>query len=46
VAWVLARPGFTRAELAAAFPGEPPAALDRLLAEVGRMGIVEPDRPG
>jgi bifunctional lysine-specific demethylase and histidyl-hydroxylase MINA len=46
VAWVLARPGFARSELAAAFPGEPPAALDRLLADVVRMGIVEPDLPG
>ncbi|HMR31802.1 MAG TPA: cupin domain-containing protein [Geminicoccaceae bacterium] len=43
VAWILGRPGFTRAELAAAFPADPPAKLDKLLADLSRMALVQPD---
>lgn len=41
VAWILGRPAFARAELAAAFPGEPPAKLDKLLADLQRMLLIE-----
>jgi ribosomal protein L16 Arg81 hydroxylase len=42
MAWVLARPGFTRQELAAAFPDRDAAAIEQFLAEVVRMGIIAP----
>ena len=41
VAWVLSRERFAKRELAAAFPGESPAKLDRLLVDLGRMALVE-----
>ena len=42
VAWVLERDGFGKRELAAAFPGEGAAKLDRLLGDLHRMALVEP----
>lgn len=42
VAWVLDRDRFDRRELAAAFPGESPAKLDKLLADLRRMLLIEP----
>jgi hypothetical protein len=42
MAWVLARPGFTRQELASAFPDRDAAAIEQFLAEVVRMGIIAP----
>jgi ribosomal protein L16 Arg81 hydroxylase len=42
VAWVLERERFTRQGLLEAFPAEPPQALDKLLGDLGRMGLVEP----
>jgi ribosomal protein L16 Arg81 hydroxylase len=41
IAWVLARPEFGRSELAAAFPGDAPAKLDKLLADLRRMVLIE-----
>lgn len=41
VAWVLARPEFARSELAAAFAGDPPAKLDKLLADLRRMALID-----
>jgi ribosomal protein L16 Arg81 hydroxylase len=41
VAWILARPEFGRAEFAAAFPAESPAKLDRLLADLRRMVLID-----
>lgn len=41
LAWTLERERFARAELASAFPGETAAGVDRYLADVGRMGLVE-----
>lgn len=43
LAWTLQQEGFTRQELAAAFATQDHAALDRFLAEILRMGIVEPE---
>ena len=40
MAWVLARPGFSRRELADAFPDRDAAAIEQFLAEVVRMGII------
>lgn len=45
IAWVLERRGFGRAELAKAFPAEPPAKLDKLLQDLGRMALIEPVGP-
>ena len=42
VAWLLERDGFGKRELAAAFPGEGAAKLDRLLGDLHRMALVEP----
>jgi hypothetical protein len=42
VAWVLDRDRFAKSELAAAFPGQGVATLDRLLADLGRMALLEP----
>lgn len=42
VAWVLARPEFTRRELANAFAAEPPAKLDKLLADLEKMALIAP----
>ena len=42
VAWVLDRDRFARSELAAAFPEQGVATLDRLLADLGRMALLEP----
>jgi bifunctional lysine-specific demethylase and histidyl-hydroxylase MINA len=42
VKWILDRERFAKGELAAAFPGEGPANLDRLLADLNRMALVEP----
>lgn len=42
VAWILSKPEFARAELAAAFPGDPPAKLDKLLGDLRRMVLIEP----
>ncbi len=42
VAWVLARPRFSRRELAGAFPDHQPAQLDRLLRDLGAMRLAEP----
>jgi hypothetical protein len=44
VAWVLGRERFAKRELAAAFPGESTAKLDRLLVDLGRMSLVETAR--
>jgi hypothetical protein len=41
VAWVLARDGFATAELARAFPDRPGAAIDRFLAQMERMRVIE-----
>lgn len=46
LAWVLERERFSRHELTAAFAGLGPAALERFLDEIGRMGIVEIDAEG
>lgn len=40
IAWILARPGFARAELAQAFAGTPPAKIDRLLRDLERMALI------
>ena len=42
VAWVLDREQFAKSELAAAFPGEGAAKLDKLLSDLSRMALVEP----
>ena len=42
VAWILGRDRFARRELAAAFPDQGPAKLDRLLVDLARMALVEP----
>jgi hypothetical protein len=42
VAWVLDRERFAKSELAAAFPGEGAAKLDKLLSDLSRMALVEP----
>jgi bifunctional lysine-specific demethylase and histidyl-hydroxylase MINA len=42
VAWVMGRDGFGKRELAAAFPTESVAKLDRLLGDLHRMALVEP----
>jgi hypothetical protein len=42
VRWVLERPGFSRAELAGAFPERGAAQLDRLLRDLGAMRLTEP----
>lgn len=41
IRWILERPAFARAELAAAFPADPPAKLDKLLADLQRMVLIE-----
>ena len=41
VAWILERERFGKRELAAAFPAESPAKLDRLLVDLRRMALVE-----
>ena len=41
VAWILEREHFARQELAAAFPAESSAKLDRLLVDLRRMALVE-----
>jgi ribosomal protein L16 Arg81 hydroxylase len=43
MAWVIARPGFGRRELAQAFPAVDSARILPFLAEIVRMGIVEPE---
>lgn len=40
VAWVLARPEFTRRELSSAFSGEPASKHDKLLADLERMALI------
>jgi hypothetical protein len=42
LAWILGRGQFGRQELARAFPAETPAGLDKLLADLGRMALLEP----
>jgi ribosomal protein L16 Arg81 hydroxylase len=42
VAWVLGRERFARQELARAFAGDAPAKIDGLLADLGRMALIEP----
>ena len=42
VGWVLKRPEFSGADLAAAFPGRPAAALDQLLRDLRAMRLIEP----
>lgn len=42
IAWVLDRDRFARRELAAAFPGEEPTKLDKLIVDLGRMAVIEP----
>jgi hypothetical protein len=42
VGWVLERPEFSRAELAAAFPERGVAQLDQLLRDLGAMRLTEP----
>jgi mannose-6-phosphate isomerase-like protein (cupin superfamily) len=42
VGWVLDRPGFARHELAARFHALPPAAIDKFLADMQRMRLIEP----
>jgi bifunctional lysine-specific demethylase and histidyl-hydroxylase MINA len=41
VAWILEREHFGKRELAAAFPAESPAKLDRLMVDLHRMALVE-----
>ena len=41
VAWVMKRDRLARQGLAHAFPGETPAKLDKLLADLGRMALIE-----
>ena len=41
VAWILERERFAKRELAAAFPAESSAKLDRLLVDLRRMALVE-----
>jgi hypothetical protein len=40
IAWILARPGFTREELARAFAEAPRAKIDRLLRDLERMALI------
>ena len=42
VAWVLNRDSFGKGEIAAAFPNDDGAKLDRLLGDLHRMALVEP----
>ncbi|MCH9020694.1 MAG: hypothetical protein IIA73_10070 [Proteobacteria bacterium] len=42
VAWILPQQGFSRSELSAAFAGRPAGVLDRLLADLAAMKLVEP----
>jgi hypothetical protein len=42
VAWVVGRPGFSRAELGDAFPDLDPALIDALLGELAAMKIIAP----
>ena len=42
VAWILPQRGFSRSELSAAFAGRPAGVLDRLLADLAAMKLVEP----
>lgn len=42
VNWVLERPGFSRAELAGAFPERAAAQLDQLLRDLSAMRLTEP----
>ncbi len=42
IAWVLARPGFTRHEVAQAFAEVPRAKVDRLLRDLERMALIAP----
>ena len=40
IAWILARPGFTREELAQAFTAAPRDKIDRLLTDLERMALI------
>ena len=42
LAWVLERDRFAKSELASAFPGEGADKLDRLIADLSRMALLEP----
>ena len=42
VGWVLERPQFARSELARAFPDRQPAAIEKLLRDLGAMRLIEP----
>ena len=42
LAWVLERDRFAKSELASAFPDEGPDKLDRLIADLSRMALLEP----
>jgi ribosomal protein L16 Arg81 hydroxylase len=42
VAWVLAKPQFTRSELSAAFPAEPGNKIGKLLEDLHKMAVIEP----
>lgn len=42
VGWVIARPGFERAELERAFPALPAKQVDTFLAQMERMRVIEP----
>lgn len=42
IGWVLDRERLTRRALGEAFPAEPAAKLDKLLRDLGRMGLIEP----
>ena len=42
LAWVLGRSGFAVTELATAFPAEPEARLAKLVADLERMGLLDP----
>jgi hypothetical protein len=42
VAWVIARPGFARAELEAAFPDTDPPMIEALLGELTAMKVIAP----
>jgi hypothetical protein len=41
VAWVLERPEFSAAELAAAFPDRQPGQREQLLRDLGTMRLIE-----
>jgi len=43
VAWVVGRPGFSRAELGDAFPDLDPTLIDALLGELAAMKVIAPE---